>query len=134
MNKEELEVTLKQLTDGLLMRSETDAPFEFFIFENPEQLALDKETVAHIAGKTTSEEIEQESLEHFFRNMVRVYPEDGEERKQEAARFQELQQKLQELLQDVSVYRAGNTSITVYILGQTDNGDIAGIRTLIVET
>ena len=120
--------------EGLQMRSETDAPFEFFYFENPEGMPLDKETVAHIAGKTTSNEIETESLEHFFRNMVRLYPEDGEERKQEAARFRELQQKLQELLQDVEVFRAGNISITVYILGKTENGDIAGVRTLVVET
>lgn len=134
MNKQELENTLKQLTDGLLMRSETDAPFEFFYFENPEGMPLNKETVAHIAGKTTSSEIGTEELDYFFRNMVRTYPEDGPERQQEARRFQELQQTLQQLLRDVKVYRAGDRSITVYILGNTGNGDIAGIRTLIVET
>jgi hypothetical protein len=134
MHKEQLEETLKQLTDGLLMRSETDEPFEFFYFENTENEPLDKETVAHIAGKTTADEIEVVSLEHFFRNMVRLYPEDGEERKQEAARFKQLQQKLKELLQDVQVYRAGNISITVYILGKGENGDFAGLRTLVVET
>lgn len=134
MNKEQLEETLKQLTEGLQMRSETEAPFEFFYFENTENQPLDKEIVAHIAGKTTAEEIETEFLDHFFRNMVRLYPEDGEDRKKEAGRFQELQQQLQEHLQEVTVYRAGNTSITVYILGRTENGDFAGLRTLIVET
>lgn len=134
MNKDQLEKTLGQLTDGLLMQSETDAPFEFFYFENPEKEPLNRETVAHIAGKTTAEEIETVSLDHFFRNMVRTYPEDGEERKQDAERFKKLQQTLQEELKDVEAYRAGNTSITVYILGKTENGDIAGLRTLIVET
>lgn len=134
MHKEQLEDILRQLTDGLLMRSETDAPFEYFYFENPEGRSLNRETVAHIAGKTNSTEIETESLEHFFRNMVRLYPEDGEERKQEASRFQELQQRLQELLQDVEVYRSSVLGTTVYILGKTGNGDIAGLRTLVVET
>ena len=134
MNKEQLEETLKQLTDGLLMMSETDAPFEFFYFENPERQSLSKETVAHIAGKTNSDEIETQELDYFFRNMVRLYPEDNEARQQEVARFQELQQRLHELLQDVQVYRASAIGTTVYILGKTENGDIAGLRTFVVET
>jgi hypothetical protein len=134
MDQTQLEEKLKNLVDGLLMLSETDAPFEYYILEDSKDLLLNKETVATIAGKTTGDEIETETLEHFFRNMVRLNPEDSDERKKEAARFKELQEQLQQQLQDVKVYRAGNTSITIYILGKTDNGDIAGLRTLIVET
>ena len=134
MNKQQLEHTIKPLIDGLQMRSETDSPFEFFYFENTEKLPLNNEAVALLAGKTTGESITTETLDHFFRNMVRLYPEDGEDRKQEAARFQELLHKLKELLPDVQVYRAGDISITVYILGTTAQGDFAGLKTLIVET
>ncbi|NDK56364.1 nuclease A inhibitor family protein [Pontibacter fetidus] len=134
MNKEELENELKPFYDGLLMLSETDSPFEFYYFENTQNLPLNKDTVASLAGKSSGSEIKTEELTYFFRNMTRVYPEDGPERKQQADRFTQLQQKLEALLQDVKVYKADEISITAYILGKTPDGDIAGLRTVVVET
>jgi len=134
MNEEELRNELKPLYDGLLMRSETDSPFEFYYFENTQQMPLNTDTVAKLAGKSSGTEIKTEDLGYFFRNMMRVYPEDRPERKQEADRFMFLQQRLQELLQNVQVFKADEISITAYILGQLPNGDIAGLRTIVVET
>lgn len=134
MNKEELENELKPFYDGLLMLSETDSPFEFYYFENTQNLPLNENTVASLAGKSSGTEIKTEELAYFFRNMTRIYPEDGPDRKQQADRFTQLQHKLEELLQDVKVYKADEISITAYILGQTPNGDIAGLRTVVVET
>lgn len=134
MNKEELENELKPFYDGLLMMSETDSPFEFYYFENTKDLPLNENTVASLAGKSSGTEIKTEELSYFFRNMTRLYPEDGPDRKQQADRFTQLQQKLEEVLQDVKVYKADEISITAYILGQTPNGDIAGLRTVVVET
>ena len=134
MNEEELRNELKPLYDGLLMRSETDSPFEFYYFENPKDLPLDTDTVAKLAGKSNGAEIKTEELSYFLRNMVRLYPEDNDARKQEADRFILLQQRLQELLQNVQVFKADEISITAYILGQLPNGDIAGLRTVVVET
>ena len=134
MSKEQLENELKPLYDGLMMRSETDSPFEFYYFENPQHLPLNKDTVASMAGKSSGAEIKTEELDYFFRNMVRLYPEDGEDRKQEVERYKRLQQKLHELLQDVQVYKANEISITAYILGKTQKGDFAGLRTIVVET
>jgi hypothetical protein len=134
MSKDQLEKELKPLYDGLLMRSETDNPFEFYYFENTQHLPLNSNTVASLAGKSNGAEIKTEQLDQFFRNMVRVYPEDGEERKQEVERYKQLQQKLYDLLQDVQVFKADEISITAYILGKTPEGDFAGLRTIVVET
>ena len=134
MSKEQLENELKPYYDGLLMRSETDSPFEFYYFENPQRLPLNKDTVASMAGKSSGSEIKTENLDYFFRNMVRLYPEDGDDRKQEAERYKQLQQKLYDLLQDVQVFKADEISITAYILGKTPEGDFAGLRTIVVET
>ncbi|MEJ8756699.1 nuclease A inhibitor family protein [Pontibacter sp. H259] len=134
MNQAELQNELQPLYDGLMMRSETDSPFEFYYFENPQDLPLNTDTVAKLAGKSSGAEITTEDLPYFFRNMVRLYPEDGEERRQEADRYNRLQQRLQELLQNVQVFKADEISITAYILGQLPNGDIAGLRTIVVET
>lgn len=134
MTQEQLQNELKPIYDGLLMRSETDSPFEFYYFENTQGLPLNADTVAKLAGKTTGDEIKTEPLDYFFRNMKRLYPEDGEVRKKEAERYNLLENRLQELLRDVQVYKADEISITAYILGQTQNGDIAGLRTVVVET
>ena len=134
MSKEQLQNELKPLFNGLMMRSETDSPFEFYYFENTQNLPLNKDTVASLAGKSNGEEIRTEELDYFFRNMVRLYPEDGEDRKQEVERYKRLQQKLYDLLQDVQVYKADEISITAYILGKTQKGDFAGLRTIVVET
>ncbi len=74
MSKEQLENELKPLFDGLMMRSETDSPFEFYYFENTQNLPLNKDTVATLAGKSGGSEIKTEELDYFFRNMVRLYP------------------------------------------------------------
>ena len=134
MNEEQLRNELQPLYDGLQMRSETDSPFEFYYFENTLQLPLNTDTVAKLAGKSNGAEIKTEELPYFFRNMVRLYPEDGDARKKEADRYIQLQQRLQELLLNVQVFKADEISITAYILGQLPNGDIAGLRTVVVET
>ncbi|MBB6610385.1 nuclease A inhibitor family protein [Pontibacter sp. Tf4] len=134
MNQEQLEQELKPFYDGLMMRSETDSPFEFYYFENTQGLPLNADTVAKLTGKSSGSEIKTEPLDYFFRNMVRLYPEDNEMRKQEAERYKQLQERLQALLRHVQVYKADEISITAYLLGQLPNGDIAGLRTVVVET
>ncbi len=134
MNEQELEKTLKPYYDGLMMRSETDSPFEFYFFDNSQNLPLNADTVASLAGKSTGNEIKIESLDYFFRNMVRLFPGDGEDRQQEVVKFKKLQQKLQETLTEIQVFKADEISITAYILGKTKSGDFAGLRTIVVET
>lgn len=134
MDLKQIETQLKEAADGLLMMSETDAPFEFYHAENYNAKDLNKETVLKLAGMPSHYPVEVVELEHFLRNMTQARPESGEEGKQQAARFQQLQKKLKELLQDVKVYRVGETNITVFILGKTPSGDIAGLRTNVVET
>jgi hypothetical protein len=134
MTEEQLKNELQPYYDGLMMLSETDNPFEFYFFRNSQNLPLNTDTVASLAGKSSGSEIRTEELDYFFRNMVRVYPEDADDRKQDAERFKKLQHKLQELLQDLKVFKADEISITAYILGKTPNGDIAGLRTIVVET
>lgn len=133
MNQEQLQNELKPLYDGLLMRSETENPFEFYYFENTQNLPLNTDTVAKLTGKSNGAEIKTEPLDHFFRDMVNGNTETGDIRMQDAERFRMLQQQLEERLQNVLVYKAQELGTTAYILGQLPNGDIAGLRTVIVE-
>jgi hypothetical protein len=135
MDLQQIETELKEATDGLLMMSETDAPFEFYYAEDlTAEDTLDEETVLRLAAMTADYHMEEVELEYFFRNMTHARPETGEEGLQQAKRFENLQKKLRELLKDVKVYRVGESQILVLILGKTDDGKIAGLMTMVVET
>jgi hypothetical protein len=134
MEIKQLEAELKKASDGLLMMSETDEPFEFYFDEQHSGAELNEETVRKLAGMPAQYPLEVVELDYFFRNMTRSNDGDSEVQRQQAQRFQILQSKLHELLYDVRAYRIGESRITVFILGKTPDGKIAGLKTVVVET
>ncbi len=133
MDIEQIKTELQKASNGLLMMSETDEPFEFFYDEELAGEELNETNVLRMAGMPAQYPIEVVELEHFLRNQTRAL-EENPEAEARAKKFQELQAKLKELLHDVKVYRVGETRITAYILGTTDAGEIAGLTTVVVET
>ncbi len=133
MDIEQIKTELQKASNGLLMMSETDEPFEFFYDEELAGEELNETNVLRMAGMPAQYPIEVVELEHFLRNQTRAL-EENPEAEARAKKFQELQAKLNELLHDVKVYRVGETRITAYILGTTDAGEIAGLTTVVVET
>lgn len=134
MDLKQIETELKEASDGLLMRSETDSPFEFYQAENFKDEKLDEDTILKLAAMPADYPYEEVELEYFFRNMTHARPEAGDEDMQQAKRFENLQKKLRELLQDVKVYRVGEAQKLVLILGRAPGGEIAGLKTMVVET
>jgi hypothetical protein len=106
---------LQTLTDGLLMMSESDYPFE--IIEGVGELKPDKEL----------------TLDEFFCNCTTHQDWHNEEEAAEVIRFQELVSFLKDNLEDVKVYLCGECEIDVYIIGNM-NGDLVGLRTKVVRT
>jgi len=127
---------LRQHTHGLLYQSETDAPFEVVHYPAASVTggAPAATALATWAGKTAQEKVETDTLPHFFRNMTRETPDLEEGVMQAALRFKQLQEFLELHLQDVKVYRVGHRNITAFILGRTQTGDMAGLKTTLVET
>ena len=133
MNLKQIETELKQAANGLLMRSESDEPFEFYYDEQHKGSELNEETVRKLAGMPAQYPMVVLELDDFFRSQVRPAEETPEDLAR-AERFQQLQAKLHELLPDVKVYRIGETRITAFILGTTPAGEIIGLKTVLVET
>jgi hypothetical protein len=134
MDLKQIETELREATDGLLMMSETDAPFEFYHAENMKGESLNEETVLRLAAMPADYPFEETDLGYFFRNMTQARPDAGNAGIEQARRFENLQKKLNELLQDVKVYRVGESQKLVLILGRTPDGEIAGLKTMVVET
>ncbi|RIJ41702.1 nuclease A inhibitor family protein [Pontibacter oryzae] len=134
MEIEELKKELMQASEGLLMQSETDAPFEFYYHEKPESEPFTEDTIVEWDGKPGGAKVEIVAVEEFLKNMTHPDSDAAQEQHENAERFRLLQVKLKELLQDVKVFKISQVSMPVYLIGKTENGDYAGLKTLVVET
>lgn len=133
MKLEQVENELKKASNGLLMISETEEPFEFYYDEMHDGEQLTEDTVRKLAGMPAGYPLEVVEVDYFFRNMTQQIDENDASQKEQSERFQVLVDRLK-ALQDVKAYRIGEQRITVLILGTTEEGKIAGLKTVLVET
>ncbi|MCC9167882.1 nuclease A inhibitor family protein [Pontibacter harenae] len=125
---------LQQAADGLYFRSESDHPFETVDMGRAEHLDPSPEQLLAMLGRPFDVAAETVDLPYFLRNMTRVRPEQSENRRQEAERFQALEQTLLSRLSNVKVIRLGSVRVEAFILGSTPQGRLVGLKTNLVET
>ncbi|SRR6266542_5244766 len=114
---------LKKAVKGLKYTSETEAKLEPFLWEDGDKRT--DQRLLELAGEEKGTAVEQESLDDFFHA---VPPEDKE-------KFDKLAKVLQEQLSGVRVYKIGvEADKKVYLVGKTEDGKWAGLKTTVVET
>lgn len=126
---------LEKITDaakGLLYISETDAPLEPF-FWPAENEKLAPGFIAEQAKLPTHTKFSTQTLDEFFDSVAKIEDWMNEDEKSEAQRFQKLQKTLEENLKNIAVFRAGETNMDVFVIGETEGG-FAGLHTKVVET
>ena len=133
MSIDQLKQELLQATDGLAMLSETDEVFEFFYHEKPDE-PFTKEIVVEWDGKPAGTAVQVLEVEDFLYRMKNPHSDADETQKRNADRFKQLEAKLKERLRNVKAYKISQTTMPVYIIGETDNGEYAGLKTIVVET
>lgn len=78
--------------------------------------------------------VELRSLESFFaRHTTTSDPYDGEAQRIRP-RYEELVRVLSTRLRDVKVYRIGKIEVDCYVVGLDARGNLAGLKTVAVET
>lgn len=123
---------LQQLTKGLYFMSESDAPLEPVQFAAPGATLTD-EALAKLAGAPADTKVEKVELTYFLRNHTADDGVLGDPA--QANRFKALQMYLKQELQDVQVYRFGSgPQVPVLALGKTEDGQLAGFKTVLTET
>lgn len=136
MNLTNWEIVLKlyQLSQDLLWTSESDYPFVAFFWELEDKIELDIPTLLKITQNPLDTQVKTLEFESFFTRAVT--PEDWHEEEEEenVKRYQNLVATLPEYLTDLQVYKVGEITIDVYILGRTYAGDLAGLSTVSIET
>ncbi|XHX79841.1 MAG: nuclease A inhibitor family protein [Stenomitos frigidus ULC029] len=125
--------TLEQASQGLLMPSESDYPFETFIWSGQAGESLTPKQLLQLTGHPPETPVESVDLEYLFRNLTQ--PQEWHDTMQQAnvVKFQTLMQTLKANLSDLQVYRVGSIEIEVYIVGKNDD-DLAGLKTKLIET
>jgi hypothetical protein len=134
MNKTNSEILeqLRTAADSLLMMSESEYPFEVFLWEGIAPATPEK--VVQQTHHPQDTPVEIVGVDDFFQ--VATTEEDWHEEEEKATvkRFQTLVQTLKENLNNLQVYRLGHKEVDAYIVGQTPTGNLAGISTKVVET
>lgn len=122
--------TLTQASQGLLMPSESEYPFEVFIWAGAELISEKILELTHYPPATSIEEVE---LDYFFRNVINQKDWHDKIQKENVAKFQNLVQVIKDNLAEIRVYRIGTIEVNVYIVGKTNDG-LAGLATKVIET
>ena len=122
--------TLTQASQGLLMPSESDYPFEVFVWEDVE---LTPQKILELTNYPPATSIEEVELDYFFRNVATEKDWHDKIQKKNVAKFQNLVQVIKGNLAEIRVYRIGTIEVSVYIVGKTNDG-VAGLATKVIET
>ncbi|WP_375435781.1 nuclease A inhibitor family protein [uncultured Hymenobacter sp.] len=123
---------LQQLTQGLVFISESDAPLEPVSYAAPNG-ELTNEALLELLGEPADTKVETKELTVFLRNHTAEQGVLGDPA--QANRFKALQMFMKQELQDTKVYRVGTgPQIKVYALGNTEDGKLAGFKTVLTET
>jgi hypothetical protein len=132
MTTTEIVKKLQQASADLLWFSESEYPFE--IFQWGKGVDSTSETLITGGREESDTAIETISLGDFFAPALEIADWYGEEELADVKRYQDLKTTIESNLDQVQVFRVGEVEITVYILGKTPEGDMVGLKTLVVET
>nr|WP_281170602.1 nuclease A inhibitor family protein [Hymenobacter norwichensis] len=123
---------LQQLTKGLVFMSESEAPLEPVSYAAPAGELTDAAALK-LLGEPTDAKVETQELTLFLRNHTADNGVLGDPA--QANRFKALQMFMKQDLQDTKVYRIGTgPQVKVYALGKTEDGKLAGFKTVLTET
>ena len=118
--------------EGLIYISETDEAISAFAGDKADE--INEADLRDIAGISPDAPVEEISLARFFDRLTTIQDWFGDREKENAKKFGELQQLLEEDLRDLKVFRFGSVRIDIIVAGTDANGQVAGIRTAAVET
>lgn len=113
---------LRKAVDGLTYPSESDEPFDVFVWD---ATGTAREQVAAHAGK--GRQIEEVAVESFFAQLDQA---------DDAPRYRQLQKMLSHSMKSIAIFRAGagEVRVDVYLIGKMNDSRWAGVHTLSVET
>lgn len=133
-SNDELLDKLKLASDGLLFMSESEYPFEVFLWQSKEKQLLNAEFVLSKLNKPYDTKVEFVDLDSFFEVATTEEDWHSPEDKEIVKKYHNLVKIIKENLSDIKVARLGEIEIDVYIIGRVPSSDLAGLCTKVIET
>lgn len=133
MNNTNVIYPLKKASEGLLFMSESEYPFEVFLWDSSDT-QITPEKIIQKTNHPVDTPVEVVGLDEFF--AVATTEEDWHEaeEKETVKKYQNLVETIKKCLKNVTVYRLGKRRIDIYIVGKTESDSVAGLATKVVET
>lgn len=125
---------LEAACTGLLMPSESDAPFETFVWADVSEFPISAPQLRQLLGQPGDTPVETTSLEDLFANIAFAQDWHDPVQQEQVPRFHSLLEAINTQLSQVQVFRVGTVNIQVLIVGQLSSGEIGGVTTSLVET
>lgn len=122
---------VRELTDGLIWISETDASIEPFLGD--EAATVTAEALCRQID-VRAETVEEETAELAFERLSATHDWHGPADRLRAKRFRDLSRYLEATLSDLKLIKLGKIRKEVFIVGLDPKGRLAGVRTSSVET
>jgi len=123
------------LSNGLVYTSESDRPFEWF--ELPGGAAgwpYGADEFARRIGADAGAPVEERTLNRFFEPHIESADPSDSRAQEIRPRYEALKALLGTRLTDARVFRVGRVEIDCYVVGGDGRGNLAGVRTVAVET
>ncbi|MBW4510348.1 MAG: nuclease A inhibitor family protein [Scytonematopsis contorta HA4267-MV1] len=132
MTNVEITDQLKKASEDLLWMSESEYPFEVFLWEDKAPVTPEKVIIS--TGHSPGIFIQTTTVDDFFCWACSEEDWHGEEEKATVSKFKTLVDIIKSSLANLQVYQLGTVEIDVYIVGTTPEGNLAGLSTKAVET
>ena len=139
MTADELRAHLEAACEDLWWSSESDYPVRpvwqpFDAHDADLDSPIEASVVRQRFDCPADAAVQIAEVEGFFERATTPKSWHTEEDKVQCDRLQQLKTFLTDTLTHLQVYRCGEVEISVFVLGYTPDGDIAGVKTILVET
>jgi hypothetical protein len=131
----ELRADVEAAAEGLVYTSESDRPFEWW--ELPGGAAgwpYGVDEFARRIGAQAGAPVEERTLDRFFKPHIETVDPMDTRSLEIRPRYEALKKLLATRLREVRVFRVGRVEIDTYAVGDDGRGNLAGVRTVAVET
>jgi hypothetical protein len=123
---------LERAVEGLTYGSESDRPFEFFFLPAGGDAPPGAEAFGRLIGAAGA--VEERDLDDFFMRHAETADPYDTEAQRIRPRYEALRETLRTELRGTTVYRTGRIEVQCYVVGGDGRGNLAGVRTVAIET
>ncbi len=125
---------LERAAEGLVYSSESDRPFEFFFLPGGGDAPPGPQAFARLVRAGAETHVEERDLDHFFARHAETSDPYDLEAQRIRPRYEALRETLRTSLHGATVYRLGKIEVACSVVGGDGRGNLAGLRTVAVET